>query len=260
MNLTSKAHQLIEYCEQERSVGHIPGDFFNAASYFDTSIIINCGDIELLPKYKNINDGIIRPPFPNVALEFFGKENSAGFLFVSSIHGQLPYIPDVSPHRIFGMGMAVRFKNGWGLFAPVVVGITEDCKVSIYGNPLSNVSLSEERLNDYYLCAALWSAHIFQILHCTNIETKDNPPPLALNKKRIARGKVPLYSFKTLHIKVPNERHTSTPQGGTHASPRVHLRRGHIRRLAPGQDIWVQPCVVGSKHGLVEKDYALVAA
>ena len=48
--------------------------------------------------------------------------------------------------------------------------------------------------------------------------------------------------------------------GGTHASPRVHLRRGHIRKIADGRTVWVQACVVGSKHGMVLKDYKLRSA
>ncbi len=46
--------------------------------------------------------------------------------------------------------------------------------------------------------------------------------------------------------------------GGTHASPRLHLRRGHPRQYAPGKYCWVQPCVVGNKAaGMVHKDYAI---
>jgi len=33
---------------------------------------------------------------------------------------------------------------------------------------------------------------------------------------------------------------------GTHASPRQHLRRGHIRRLRSGKAIWVRECVVNA--------------
>jgi len=45
---------------------------------------------------------------------------------------------------------------------------------------------------------------------------------------------------------------------GTHASPALHLRRGHARQYSPGLYTWVQPCIVGNKKdGLVHKDYAV---
>jgi hypothetical protein len=44
--------------------------------------------------------------------------------------------------------------------------------------------------------------------------------------------------------------------GGTHASPRLHLRRGHIRHCYTGQYVWVRPTTVGNKRlGIIFKDY-----
>ena len=45
-------------------------------------------------------------------------------------------------------------------------------------------------------------------------------------------------------------------QGGTHASPRWHLRRGHWRTLGDGQRVFVRECEVGDiARGGVIKDY-----
>lgn len=44
--------------------------------------------------------------------------------------------------------------------------------------------------------------------------------------------------------------------GGTHASPRWHLRRGHWRQLADGRRVFVRECEVGdASRGGVVKDY-----
>lgn len=49
--------------------------------------------------------------------------------------------------------------------------------------------------------------------------------------------------------------------GGTHASPRLHLRRGHARQYAEGKYCWVQPHVVGNKKlGMVHKDYRAITS
>lgn len=93
------------------------------------------------------------------------------------------------------------------------------------------------------------------VLNCSNIVTKNNLPDDKLNKKRIKNGKVPLFSYKTLHIKTDESKTSKPDQGGTHASPRLHLRRGHIRHLPKG-NIWITDCVVGDvKKGIVLKDY-----
>lgn len=101
------------------------------------------------------------------------------------------------------------------------------------------------------------AATFFNLLKCVNVEVVDHPAPAALNKKRVAAGKLPIYSFRSLVLKIPNTRKAAVDQGGTHASPRVHLRRGHIRQLGDGRAIWVQSCVVGTKQGMIQKEYRL---
>ena len=94
-------------------------------------------------------------------------------------------------------------------------------------------------------------------LNCANVKAENISAPKNINAKRAKAGKPPLFSYKVLKVETPTK-YTSGPfQGGTHASPRVHLRRGHIRRL-PDKMVWVQPCVVGEKsRGMVVKDYAV---
>ena len=49
----------------------------------------------------------------------------------------------------------------------------------------------------------------------------------------------------------------ATPQtGGSHASPRWHIRRGHWRSLADSRRVFVRACEVGdATRGGVVKDY-----
>lgn len=99
-------------------------------------------------------------------------------------------------------------------------------------------------------------------LHCTNVRTVDVLPPPALNKKRQQQGKLPLFTFKTLHV-LAGERSDSHDKRADDAeakrSPRLHFRRGHIRRISGDRMTWVQPCMVGDQRsGMVKKAYALV--
>ena len=79
------------------------------------------------------------------------------------------------------------------------------------------------------------------------------------NRRKIAQGKVPIYEWRTVTIEAVKPRQES--KGGTHASPRLHDRRGHLRRLQSGKNVWVKPCKVGDANkGIVFKDYQIKEA
>jgi hypothetical protein len=76
------------------------------------------------------------------------------------------------------------------------------------------------------------------------------------NKRKIAQGKLPTYDWKTVVVTTTPPRAES--KGGTHASPRLHDRRGHLRRLRSGKNVWVKPHKVGdAKLGTVFHDYQI---
>ena len=78
--------------------------------------------------------------------------------------------------------------------------------------------------------------------------------PTFTNQRKIAAGKQPSYDWRTVVIdgNVIKCEH----KGGTHASPRLHDRRGHSRRLPDGRIVWVRPCKVGdASRGTVFHDY-----
>ena len=99
-----------------------------------------------------------------------------------------------------------------------------------------------------------------EALSCSNVHHRpiENIDP-AVNQRRIRDGKVPLYETRTLWIDVPNFDNVSVEwQGGTHRSPRQHLRRGHIRNLQSGKKVWVNATVVGSRdNGVINKAYGI---
>jgi len=128
--------------------------------------------------------------------------------------------------------------------------VGQDFKVHKNGvTPLSQVGA------EYVLNNVLIILKFIQLLNCSNITTETHQPSEKLNKKRLKRGKLPLFEYKTLVLPgthVQAQEH----QGGSHASPRWHVRRGHIRRLQNGNEIWVESCSVGSiKTGIINKDY-----
>lgn len=79
--------------------------------------------------------------------------------------------------------------------------------------------------------------------------------PSFINSKRKAKGKPPaLFDWRTVVIAPPPE--PGPPKGGTHASPRLHDRRGHWRNHPSGKQVWVKACKVGdAAKGVIFKDY-----
>jgi len=73
------------------------------------------------------------------------------------------------------------------------------------------------------------------------------------NAKRTAKGKKPLYDWRTVVIELKAPKQES--KGGTHASPRPHDRRGHYRTYKSGKQVWVRNMRVGEGDGFVFKDY-----
>ncbi len=118
-------------------------------------------------------------------------------------------------------------------------------------------ALAEVLLNTHDEAMVLIQA--CSVINCQNVLTEILPASVALNKKRVSSGKQPFFSYKILQLSGDTEK-TSTSRagaGGSHAAPRMHLRRGHLRRVSDQHSIWVRPAIInkGSIRGVVDKDY-----
>ncbi|RLA17455.1 MAG: hypothetical protein DRQ62_14945 [Gammaproteobacteria bacterium] len=148
--------------------------------------------------------------------------------------------------------------KNWLIIPPKIMLVLDTTIGRIF--PLKNQQLFSEISKEKQLAELIGATVGFMIrflvaFNCSNTYIENNSPSIKLQKSRIKKGKLPLFEYKTLHINMNNTRVKKQPGAGTHASPKVHLRRGHIRKLEK-EDIWVQPCVVGSKeNGIIYKDY-----
>lgn len=121
-----------------------------------------------------------------------------------------------------------------------------DGKIVILNNDLP----SEKNLQSFMRLLSLWYAVLAQGSEAYQPVVKEG-----LTSRRLqAKGKAPLFSWHTVKIEPPKPK--QEPQGGTHASPRLHDRRGHLRRFKNGKTCWVRACKVGdASKGVVFKDY-----
>lgn len=212
----------------------------------DSATVFHLGDFFDIPPTKPDQWSVLKPPFPVTVLEFIYQSEVARkrclTLCVESVEVDGFYV--IPAERDFG--------GSWATGEPVLGW--RDVDGALQAEISGGAQPNDQQLVRWYVAAS-----VFNLLQCVNVRTVDNPAPVKLNAKRKARGKLPLYSFKTLHLAVPNLRSEGLVLGGTHASPRLHLRRGHVRHLGEGRRVWVQACVVGSGPGVVEKDYRLLA-
>lgn len=88
------------------------------------------------------------------------------------------------------------------------------------------------------------------ILNAKGVELKTHSAPIKLNEKRQKRGLLPINDINEIVIKVGAKTYSADgSEKGSHASPRMHWRRGHVRRLPSGEITNVRPCLVGDVGG-----------
>ncbi len=197
------------------------------------------GDAEEVSELKEI-DELKRLPFDHCYFEFSGHTIEYGnvimSLFVTQENNKIKVI---SCHR---------YNHEWHYLGKVVES-DKNNKLIVYADEKIPYLLLT---NQYYMALKFISA-----INCTNIKRLNNKPPDKLQKARNKKGKKPLFSYWTLDLDIDKSKEINNYLGGTHASPRVHLRRGHPRQYAPGKYCWVQPCAVGNKKlGMIHKDYS----
>jgi hypothetical protein len=191
-------------------------------------------------KEQTINREILsRPlPYPQTAL-VCAYENKKVLLFVKNVGD-------------FTLVAGLQFENKRPGDIPAFFYKTDDEGVKVQhkdGTPFDyRTSYATGVLA--FICAFLESLQLQPAVAHTPIKR-------ANWEKKIRQGKVPTYDWTTITIEPPAPK--SDPQGGSHASPRWHERRGHWRLIKKtGKRVWVKNCEVGDKAiGAVFHDYKI---
>jgi len=89
------------------------------------------------------------------------------------------------------------------------------------------------------------------ILNTRGVEQEVVTPSPKLNKTRVKNGKVPIPPYRKVnssyYITALQHRNVKKPsQGGTHASPEMHIRMGHWRRLDEARRTFIQDTIVNA--------------
>lgn len=96
------------------------------------------------------------------------------------------------------------------------------------------------------------------LLNTRGVDLPLTAAPKFMNAARKRKGKPPIFSFRTLVVDPSAVRIPGGALGADRTAPRLHWRRGHVRRLSGGRVTMVRPCLVGDGHkGFVAKDYEI---
>jgi len=200
-----------------------------------------------------------RLPFDKCYFEFCDENGRSNLAFIVE---EVTYGKNDYDHYIT---MFLRPLSGGWRIVPCNIEYTANGKLLLDWSPigkevkgtsviddgdLSLESLVESQVLSFY--------KLLNVLNCSNVELIDNEVRKKVNNRRKKKGKLPFFEYKTLHIQTSKKenKNKSGLSGTDRRSPRVHLRRGHIRHLQSGKTTWVQPCIIGSEeNGVIDKDY-----
>lgn len=227
-------------------------------------------------KDKNLE---LRPPYPVTILEYVGRAPLA----VAASQDYLPRIIVVMDKEDHALLFPIEYYSAGSLpanithrgwippYHGVIVHYDDEGEESYQGGALMVDANNEAKdlfngTDEEYqaFCVHRYMSDVVtykkfcHALSRYHVTFDDIEPDEKLNKMRRARGKLPLFTYKVLTI--GRKKRKSHFLGGTHASPRSHLRRGHYRTSQKGVRHWVQPCMIkGETDGFVHKDYIVEA-
>lgn len=197
-----------------------------------------------------IINGPLRLPHPSVVIEVKDRDPQRSSLLV--------YVRQVEDRVEAAFVFKDRQRRRWTdcLFHAVFTdpGVAE-------GFPHPGLNENEVRIYGEVTTGIVWRA-LAILSQVGEITPRSVSPAL---RSKYARAGVRGWTWHQITIDPERLRVKSTPQdgtpGGTQASPRWHIRRGHWRQLAENRRVFVRQCQVGDPaRGGVIKDYLVKGA
>jgi hypothetical protein len=188
----------------------------------------------------------LRLPYPCIAVEICSEK----------IHERLVAVALEAPDAILIEAFAPSASNApWNWLSAVSVPRTNwkasDTEIAL------GVHGAHPLLPPLLAARGAWAVlSLLNALACANVKVERVPARKASKKSTNA---LPFDDYHVLMVE-PHGRGVGSATGtGGHRSPREHFRRGHVRRLDDGRNVWVQHTVVatGRGVGVVSKDYKL---
>jgi hypothetical protein len=265
----------------------IPFDVTNVSDYLDE----RCSQkpLHIISDIPNV-----RPPYLISWYEFIPRFNPLGKVYMQSedglkdVTGNPEHITKtfgvlITEHDRITIGdripiSALIFREGLDctihLSLAIMLGCHEDGTLFSDLNNLSQNKYSSAyyqnapngAISSFYQAIIIRALMGISFLHCKNIVIRSTEPSIKLQHARVRKGKLPLFTFKTLEIKpmtkILREEGESETKGLARA---LHICRGHFKDFQQGPGLgrghahglyWWDSQVRGNREvGAVIKDY-----
>lgn len=152
------------------------------------------------------------------------------------------------------MGVASSLGAEWAPYLVMSQDLEKDTFFSVWPTPIltgGKDELDKERTEwakTVHLNSIDFFIGFYGMLNMKQVETVDVPAPRKLNKARAKKGKEQISDIVQIRLTASTRASLGT---GTHASPKPHWRRGHVRQLSSGKRVPVQPTMVMAKDGII---------
>lgn len=235
----------------------------------DNGELLDCGDLTSKAMLNKFIGCELNLPYPMIAIELdiqmyeYGRLTKYILPYVAVLEQKGDFIT-ITDHVITASGAMTLSHDHVRIDRRSYEYYTNE--EALYKSGKMEEQLPRFKVITQFLCA----------LACTNIKPadegeveKEQTQELRMAGKKAKPSvkdilnrnkKKPKLTFKVLVIDTNKPQAVSKESNGGNGrtSPRIHLRRGHIRRLKT-RNVWVNNCVVGSKsQGMVFKDYAVI--
>lgn len=220
-----------EWVKAYSTDGGDPTDGF----WFDISGALHNRNVDAL----NLTVSHARPPFESCYVVCSGQKDRRS-------HEVLVTVDGIDPDDGIQVSAGVRIGTGTPKSLGDFIYAIQNGQIVLLDNNMPK----EQNVQMVMRMLALWYGALSQGGEAYHPKVQDS----FTSRRLQAKGKAPLFSWHTVKIEPPKPKQEH--RGGTHATPRLHDRRGHLRRLANGNTCWVRACKVGdASKGVVFKDY-----
>lgn len=198
-------------------------------------------------------------PVPPHALESLGTNTARMQSFYCVLDGKTAELPagtQEGPNREFpdGWFLIMEFRietyhHQKVIFLPRLTVFTDyrmgpeggNYRTAIRADPMGLMKKNPDEVNS--VCDPVAVLNV--ILNTKNVAATRVHIDPKLNRARAKQGKAPLRDYTVIDTQRYFAAAKETERMGTHASPRMHIRRGHIRHL-PDKEIWINDMIVNA--------------
>ena len=221
--------------------------------------------------YDIISNGLYAPPYPLTYVELVidgGKSSryegvlSATSKWFSSIPGLPPEVVETlhdNPEKIRHFIIRGGYEDDVNCYG-IGLYYFEISKEGVFtGGTIDGTPPTPEVFNDDAAMVKVVLALLSGLLTTRRAEVVYHPVAEKLNRARLKRGVEPTYAHHTIKIGGVSTTGRVLGIGATHASPRKHWRRGHVRVLhrdtSKEKKTLIPACLINGR-GFISKEYS----